>query len=101
MGRSDAVEGAFSVTVERAFVFVFFLAVAAYAIFGITSPQRLVSRERSSSRCGGSLGSGQQIPVVGEKRTLIHRRNRVVENWRGAEEGQLHLHLHASALLLG
>jgi hypothetical protein len=34
------------VTAERAFVLVFFLAVAAYAIFGIVSPGRLVSRER-------------------------------------------------------
>lgn len=33
-------------TVERAFVCAFFLAVAAYATFGIAYPRRLVSRER-------------------------------------------------------
>ena len=34
------------VTVERTFVAIFFLAIAAYAVFGIISPERLVSRER-------------------------------------------------------
>ncbi len=33
-------------TAERAFVHAFFLAIAVYAIFGIVSPRRLVSRER-------------------------------------------------------